>query len=81
MSALTIDNLSSVADMNAIVGGANVANIYKGSRIINGSWSYRATSYRRKGTAFSFRYGRPVYKAQGGSHGMQKVGATPISIP
>ncbi len=31
MSALAIDNLSSVADMNAIAGGANVANIYKGA--------------------------------------------------
>ncbi len=57
MNALAIDNLSSVADMNAITGGANVANIYKGSHIINGSWSYRYTSYTRKGSAFSRRYG------------------------
>jgi len=53
MSALTIQNLSTVADMNAIRGGGEVKSVYQGSHIINGSWSYRGTSYRFKGLAFS----------------------------
>ncbi len=57
MTALAIDNLNTVADMSSIRGGANVANVYKGSHILNGSWSYRGTRYSRKGTTFSFRYG------------------------
>ncbi len=57
MSALAINNLSTVAEMNAIRGGGEVKSVYKGSYILNGSWSYRGTTYRFKGLAFSRRYG------------------------
>ncbi len=57
MGALAINNLSTVADMNAIRGGGEVKSVYTGSHIINGSWSYRGTRYRFKGFAFSRRYG------------------------
>ena len=57
MSALAINNLSTVADMNAILGGGEVMSRYRGSSITSGSWSYRGTRYRFKGFARSRRYG------------------------
>ena len=57
MSALAINNLSTVAEMNAIRGGGEVRSVYHGSSIANGAWSFRGTRYRFKGLAFSRRYG------------------------
>ncbi len=57
MNALTINNMNSAVDMSAILGGDEVLLRYRGPHILNGTWSYRGTRYRRKGTTFSFRYG------------------------
>ena len=57
MSALAINNLSTVADMNAIRGGGEVRSVYQGSTIVNGAWGFRGTVYRFKGFAFDRRYG------------------------
>ena len=70
MSALAINNLNTVADMNAILGGAVlIRSTYKGSHIINGSWSYVGTFYRTKRRWGRFRlvdkkrvYKRTQYK-------------------
>ncbi len=57
MNALTINNLNADAEMSAIQGGGEVRSVYQGSHILNGSWSYRGTSYRFKGFSFDRRYG------------------------
>ncbi len=57
MNALAINNLNTVADMNAIRGGGQVRSVYTGCRITSGSWSYKGTVYRFKGFAFDRRYG------------------------
>ena len=57
MSALAINNLSTLTDMNTIRGGGEVMSRYRGSYITSGSWSYRGTRYRFKGFARSRRYG------------------------
>lgn len=69
MNELAIENMDTLADMNAVVGGWDV---FRGKRIISGPWRFRGTIWGGfKGLAYDRRYG--LLKVKGKTRVFQRT--------